>query len=105
MSKLPQSPLTSRLIDPTLRRLISKRRYIWQMDFLSAGELARFSRERGLFFLGAEDIIKLWQLGLLQADLVVSSRKLRRVGLISCGLDYLGQHIYSDERKLRPRSK
>lgn len=95
----------SRLIDPTLRRLISKRRYIWQMDFLSADELARFSRERGLSFFDAEDIIQLWQLGLLQADVVVSSRKLHRVGLVDCGLDYLGQHIYSDERQIRPRAK
>jgi len=75
------------------------------MDFLSADELARFGHDRALFFGDEKDIIQLWNLGWLQADLVVSSRKLRRIGLIDCGLDYLGQHIYSDERHIRPRSK
>src|SRR6266487_1597051 len=79
---------------------------IWQMDLLSASEMARFCHDRGLSFSSFEDdIIQLWQLGLLKADLVESRRKYKRVGLIDRGKNSTGHHIYSDERLLRERPK
>lgn len=79
---------------------------IWQMDFLSASEVARFCHDRGLSFSPFEDdIIQLWQLGLLKADLVESRRKYKRVGLIYRGRNSKGYHIYSDERRLSQRPK
>ncbi len=80
-------------------------RHIWQMNLLSARELAQFSRDRGLSLSSEEDIIHLWQLGLLKADLIISRGKLLRVGLVDQGIDDYGHHVYSDERQLRQRPK
>src|SRR5437660_12477887 len=94
-----------RLLEPSLPgSWIANYRHIWQMGLLNASELARFSHDRALSFSSFEgDIIHLWQLGLLKADLIVSRRKLNRVGLVSRGADDYGHHVYSDERQLRQR--
>jgi hypothetical protein len=73
---------------------------MWQMNFLSAGELATFSQKRGVGFFEKEDIMRLWQLGFLQADLIESGHELQETGLVEQGNDEYGQYIYSDERYL-----
>lgn len=100
-----QQPQTlSQLLEPALPGMwIAQRRHIWQMNLLSARELAQFSQDRGLSISSEEDIIHLWQLGLLKADLVVSRRKLNRVGLVDRGVDDYKRHVYSDERQLHQR--
>jgi hypothetical protein len=70
------------------------------MGFLNADKLARFSQKRGVSFFEKEDIVQLWQLGFLQADLIESGHKLQNTGLIEQGNDEYGQYIYSDERHL-----
>lgn len=83
---------------------IAHHRRIWQMNLLSASELARFSHDRGLTFSSfEEDIIQLWQIGLLKADLIESRRKYNRIGLVDRGTNRNGEHVYSDERQLRQR--
>lgn len=102
-----QVDIPPRLLEPGLPGAwIAQHRRIWQMDLLSARELAGFCHDRGLSFSSfEEDIIQLWQLGLLKADLVESRRKYDRVGLVDRGTNRYGQHVYSDERQIRQRPK
>ncbi len=104
---MPDNTVSPRLLEPSLPGAwIAERRHIWQMNLLSASELAGFSHDRGLSFSSfADDVVHLWQLGLLKADLIVSHRKLNRVGLVDRGVDTYGRHVYSDERQLRQRPK
>ncbi len=99
--------ISSELLEASLPGAwIAENRHIWQMKLLNASELARFSSDHALSFSSFEgDIIHLWQLGLLKADLIVSRRKLNRVGLVNRGVDDYGHHVYSDERLLRQRPK
>lgn len=97
--------ISSEMLEPVLPGAwIAERRRIWQMDFLNADKLASFSHDRGAPYFNEKDIIQLWQLGLLKADLITSPRKLRLVGLTHHGIDLNGLHMYSDERQL-PRRK
>ncbi len=102
---MSDNTVSPKLLKPALPGAwIAEHHRIWQMNLLSASELARFSHDRGLSFSSFEgDIIQLWQLGLLKADLVKSRRKYKRVGLIDRGTNSYGYHVYSDERRLRQR--
>lgn len=89
------------LVDPLqLGRWFAERRHIWQMELLDEKQLAEFSDRRGLFFPDA-DIRRLWRLGLLRADLVVSSHKLQRPGFHALKQDEQGQYLYADLRQAR----
>src|SRR5690348_14279313 len=83
---------------------LAERSYLWQMGLLTSDDLAR---KTGHFKLGLrfdpDDVSRLWQLGLLRADLVRSTRHLRRVGLVLRGQDEDGRLLYSDERKMLGR--
>lgn len=105
-SMVPQKSSCSCLVNLELfGTWMAKRRHIWQMSLLNARELARFCRDRELSF-DEKDILRLWQLGWLQADIIEANRKYTKNGLIYRGMDYYnGLHIYSDERRLRNRSK
>jgi hypothetical protein len=95
---------TSRLLEPELPGAwIVNRQHIWQMNLLDAYKLANFSHDRGLAYFNENDVIHLWQLGLVKADLIKSRRKLRLVGLVDSGTDLYGNHLYSDERQLPKR--
>ena len=83
---------------------IAEKQDIWQMDFLDAKELSDFCKHRGLVYW-SEHIEQLWQLGLLTADVVISSRKLRQSGLVYIKRDDFGRHIYADGRKPRRSAK
>lgn len=83
MYSLSQPSSSSRLLDLGLVGTeLSKRRPLWQMHFLSAGELATFSQKRGVGYFEKEDIMHLWQLGFLQADLIESGHELQETGLV-----------------------
>lgn len=101
----PQNEPSTELIEPELPGAwIAQHRRIWQMNLLSARELAQFSHDRGLSFSSFDhDIIQLWQLGLLKADLIESRRNYKRVGLVDRGINRKGERVYSDERHLRQR--
>lgn len=76
---------------------------VWQMKLLTASELSKFVRERGLHFWEGS-IELLWRLGLLQAELVISRRRIKRKGLVEVKHDG-DQWVYSDERTLRLPSR
>jgi hypothetical protein len=78
--------------------LLGKRHDIWQMKFLTASKFAEFSDKRGLSLFEGTDLIRLWQLGLLKADLIKSPEKFQRPGIVEHGKDSDGWYIYTDER-------
>lgn len=76
--------------------------YLWQMSLLDVSEFSRFSSDRAISF-GYNDIYYLWQLGLIRADRIVSSTRLRRVGIEYLGKNNKGQYVYADARIFRQR--
>lgn len=87
-----------------LGRWVAERWDIWQEHFLDASALARYAREFGVDF-SDNCVEQLWALGLLRADLVMSSRKLPRPGLIHIGKTSGGDQLYADERQPRRRAR
>jgi len=69
------------------------------MRFISANDLCRLAAERGLgFSILSDDIQRLWQIGMLRADLVVSDKPLEIPGLVGLRNDDEGNYLYADER-------
>lgn len=103
--EMPNQQSSMNLLPPgQLGLWVAERLDIWQMRFLGDRDLGSFADRRGLS-LGFDHVQRLWQLGLLRADLVASTRKLRLAGLIEVGLDDRGRHLYADERRPRRRRK
>ncbi len=101
---MSESTTSTELLEPALPGAwIAEHRRIWQMDFLEAKDLARFCSDRGLADFHEEGITRLWQLGLLKADLVESDEELAYDGLVVHGVNRYGRHLYSDERQLHQR--
>ncbi|GHO98578.1 hypothetical protein KSF_086260 [Reticulibacter mediterranei] len=99
---MPQKNMPSELLELAVSGTwIAEHRRIWQMKFLNPEELAQFCSDRGLSNFGEEDIIHLWQLGLLKADLIESETELHDKGLVDHGINQYKCHIYSDERQLQ----
>src|SRR3989442_5423 len=98
---MSQNTASPGFLEPSLLGAwIAEHRRIWQMNFLKARDLAQFCRDRGLSHFDENDITKLWQLGLLKADLIESRRKYDRAGLVDRGFNHYGDHVYTDERQL-----
>jgi hypothetical protein len=99
--RMSQNNTSSRLLNHALfGTWVAKRHHIWQMDFLNANKLAEFSQKHGLSFFEKRDIIQLWQLGLLQADIIKCQQKIQHAGLIEHGMDEDEEYIYSDGRPI-----
>jgi hypothetical protein len=91
-----------------IRYVLSKwlvERNIWQMQLMNESDIDSYASSRGTssFFLGAHIKI-LWQLGLLNADLVKCSDELNIQGLCSLGRDDYEQNIYADIRDYESRT-
>ena len=89
------------LFSPVLAtKWIIERDFIWQMRFLTEQELYRHANERGLGFSTSQHIVikRLWQLGLLRADYVISQCPLTTDGLTWVHQDDGGDYIYADRR-------
>ena len=85
-------------IEPAmLAKWILEKEEIWQERFMEPPEFARSCADRGI---RADDqtIIRLWQLGLLRADLIVTTQRLRRAGLVPIGEIGENEHAYADSR-------
>lgn len=67
------------LLDPvSVAKRIVERQFIRQMRFLSESDLRRLAAERGLgFSISGDDTLRLWQIGLLRADVVISKEPLK----------------------------
>lgn len=94
------SSLDKSLLDPALvTRRIIERQFIRQMRFLSEGDLRRLAAERGLgFSISGDDTLRLWQIGLLRADVVISKEPLDIEGLIFMQRNEVGEYLYADSR-------
>jgi hypothetical protein len=88
------------LLNPSLiSKWIIDRQFIWQMRFLSGEDLCRMAHDRGLgFWTLSDDIQRLWQIGLLRADLVISNQALDIDGLVLIEQNEEGEYLYSDAR-------
>lgn len=90
---MAQYSSTNQLLDPVLLgSWIAHRSHIWQMNFLTAKELADFVNKRGLSWYREEHINLLWKLGFLKADLIVSRQEIDEPGLT-----FVGQERLDDE--------
>jgi hypothetical protein len=102
---MSQNNVSSELLEPAVPGTwIAEHRRIWQMKFLNPKELAQFCSDRGLSNFGEKNIIHLWQLGLLKADLIESEEEFNDKGLVDHGFNRYVCHIYSDERQLQQSS-
>lgn len=103
---MPDNTVSPELLELSLPGAwIAKHRRIWQMEFLNARDFAQFCHDRGLEDFREKDVIQLWQLGLLKADLVESDEELTIDGLVDRGMNRYGRLVYSDERQLHQRSE
>lgn len=84
-----------------LGKCIADHSDIWQMNFLNPSRLSSYTKDRDVKFWESQ-IKQLWQLRLLRADIVISSRKLKTAGLIEVGF-VEEDWFYADERQ--PRRK
>ena len=99
---MSQDTFPNQLLDPVkLGSWIYQRSHIWQINLLTAKELAEFATKHGLPFYREEYINHLWKLGLLRADIIVSSQEVDEVGLIFVGQEE-ETFIYADARPPQP---
>src|SRR5215211_33126 len=97
----------ARMVDPVvLGKQIAERRGMWQMRFLNARKLSRLCNDRavGVDVFG-KDVEYLWQLGLLRADVVVSSEELEVEGLLLVGRIARDDYLYADSRRVSQRAE
>ncbi|OFW27547.1 MAG: hypothetical protein A3J28_13680 [Acidobacteria bacterium RIFCSPLOWO2_12_FULL_60_22] len=89
----------SPLIQPEfLAKQILAKSEIWPRQFLDPEALARFCSDRGIRIWDGT-LVRLWQLGLLRADLIISPKKFRKAGLIEVGKYDKGNYAYADARQ------
>jgi hypothetical protein len=73
---------------------------IWQMRLLSDRDLCNLAKDKGLsYWCLDEDIKRLWQIGLIRADLIVSKSEVEIEGIVFLKPDEYGNYIYKDTRK------
>lgn len=95
-------------LDPKiLGESISKRPFIWQRSFLKADQFVRLAREKGLTVTN-DAVLRLWQLGLLRADYVLSQKPLTKKGFRAIEeetQENFWEPCYLDLRKPRRRKR
>lgn len=113
-SEMPGTTYQPRLVDPLLLGTwIAKHQHLWQMDFLNAEEIAKYAYDRGIAS-STDHVRRLWQLGLLRADVVAhdpkTSHALPRTLTRANGFYFLGRwsdgrYLYADARVWQPWTK
>jgi hypothetical protein len=88
------------VIDPVAAaRWLVERQFIWQMDLSPEAVLRRRAGELGLgFSTSGDDLQRLWQIGLLRADVVISRQSLDADGLVLIQGHEAGEYVYADAR-------
>lgn len=91
-------------LDPSTRRKVSALRSIIahanceQMKLIDARKLASLTKDNETSGFPEDAIVRMWQLGLLRADLVSSPTMLEVPGLVHCCSEAGEAHWYADER-------
>lgn len=93
-----------------VRKFVSRQRIdrpgIWQINLRNGRALCELARDRGLSYWCLDhDIDRLWRIGLLKADSILSPRKLRLKDLELIGNSIYQEHIYADVRELKRRKR
>ena len=84
------------IIEPTLlARWVAECRTLWQMPLQNSGQLAAFASRRGVN-CNEDEVRRLWGLGLLRGDVVLSRREIEAVGLTYATRDPLDNYVYCD---------
>lgn len=71
-----------------------------QIKLVDAKKLSKLSKDSEIMDIESDYIIKLWQLGFLNADIIYSKQQLNNIGLIELFCTEEGEFCYADERKL-----
>ncbi len=91
---------------PPLRAALIRSEPAWRGQLLSADSLAKRAEKLGVGSFRAEDILGLWKIGLLRADVVWSKTALDSEGLLRLGIvDSDDSLAYLDTRQLEHRSQ
>lgn len=88
------------LLDPVVvTRWEIERAFIRQMNLLSIQGLNSLAKDRGVDLSPHyEDLERLWQMGGLRADLIVSKQQLDIAGLVFIQRNEGGDYLYADVR-------
>lgn len=85
-------------------KLYIERQRCWQIGLLDPDRFTQLTRETETATFNAEEIKKLWQLGFLQADLVLSGTLLNIEGLINLYTEG-NSYYYADERTMKEKKE
>lgn len=83
-----------------LTRWMIERDNLWHENLESPDAFARSCKKRGID-VDKESVVRLWQLGLLRADVIIATKKLRRPGLVLLKKIAEAQYAYGDGRPHR----
>lgn len=81
------------------RKAMTRLPELWQLDLLSADAFRAFASKRGIEVFQSETIERLWQVGLLRAEIVRSDYALNMHGLELVAED-CGELVYLDARRI-----
>ncbi len=85
-------------------RQLARPKNVWQEDLLDASGFASLCCDVGVR-CGSDDVLQVWDAGLLRADLVHCADHCRRRGLVRVQLLADGTALYADLRHVRPRPR
>jgi gamma-glutamylcyclotransferase (GGCT)/AIG2-like uncharacterized protein YtfP len=89
-----------RFVNPVaIAKWIVERQFIRQMNLLSVQGLNTLAKDRGVDLSPHnDDVERLWQMGVLRADLIVSKQQLDIEGLVFIQQNDSGHYVYTDTR-------
>lgn len=90
-----------------ISKWMSERPYVWQMSLLTEKKFLDFSKAKGVDFGLFEDDVKklrkLWKLGFIKADLIISENDLTEDGIEFLRKNEFAENLYADERNFLER--
>ena len=88
-----------------IKCLIASSEEIIQSKLLNPNDLAKYSHSHGLSLLSKKYIVGLWNIGLLQADVIYSSEELNVDGLCEVHNTHNEDYVYYDNRMAHTNTK
>ena len=74
-----------------------------QMKLLDVKGLSKLAKNYGITYINEEYIVKLWQLGFINADVIYGNEQLAYKGLIQMSQSKRGEYYYADERVMEEK--